>query len=194
MQLKESSCPSEAPAANHPTATVAPIRRRWIGPLGLLLLLALLLPAAALAQPEGGAVIVERKQSYHLGKLWVWTTDEGHVAVHGEMSPLFEMEMAVLNVTPAKVRKGVKAEKGNWNGTIGEPVPFDTELQGALPVLVRMNYRKLDRIDTRRQFHRVRIEEIPDYDEGAVLVECTLADDEEVRCRQHPSNRPTASG
>ena len=102
MQLKESSCPSEAPAANHLTATVAPIRRHWIGPLGLLLLLALLLPAAALAQPEGGAVIVERKQSYHLGKLWVWTTDEGHVAVHGEMSPLFEMEMAVLNVTPAR--------------------------------------------------------------------------------------------
>lgn len=156
----------------------------------------ILLPSAAWGQLPGQdrTLLLERKQSYHLGQVWLWTTDEGKVAVVGQMYPLVEQEMALLNVTPSKLGKGRKPEKGSWNGTIGEPIRIDTALSGALPVLVRMNYRKLDRIDTKRQFHRVKVEEIPQGEEAAILVECHLGGDEEVRCESMQSTRPDLAG
>ena len=161
----------------------------------LILATVFLLPATAWGQFEGGrSILTERKQSYNLGQVWVWTTDEGKVAILGQMYPLVEQEMSLLNITPSKEGKGKKPEKGSWNGTIGEPIRIDTELAGALPVLVRMNYRKLDRIDTKRQFHRIKIDEIPTGEDAAILVECNLGGDEEVRCESMQSTRPNLEG
>ena len=50
--------PSNTPGPDRSTAR-SKFLQRSIGPVGLLLLWALLLPATTLAQPEGGAVIVE---------------------------------------------------------------------------------------------------------------------------------------
>ena len=166
--------------------------RKLIVPMMLAaVIFALLVPSVLEAQFEGGrSVLTERKQSYHLGQLWVWTDDEGQLRVKGQMAPLVEQEMTVLNVTSSKT-EAAKKGKGSWNGTIGEPIPIDTTIGGALPVVVRMNYRKLDRIDTKRQFFRVLVREMP-TDEGmsAIFIECTLADDEEVRCSNTPSTKP----
>lgn len=150
------------------------------------------LPWAAVAQvPPGGntagpadlpgAVLTERRVSFELSKVWIWYED-GKVMVQGEMDPLFEMEQVQLAVTPSKF-EGKKPEKGAWMGTIGEPIPVQAELTGDLPVLVRVNYRKLDRIQTKRNFTRVKVKEVP-TEGGAVLVQCRLGGDEEVRCAQ----------
>lgn len=141
------------------------------------------LAGAALAQES---YITERRQSHDLSKLWLWETEDGQIAVVGQMPPLFEQERTLVAVIPSKAN-GQKPEKGSWQGTVSDVVQFSDELRGQLPVLVRLNYRKLDRIQSRQPFARIRVTEIP-ADAQAVLVTCRLGDDEEVRCSQEPSS------
>jgi hypothetical protein len=142
-----------------------------------------LLATVASAQAGKGLVLTERRQSSELVKFWIWP-DGGELRVVGNMLPIIEQERTTLNITPSKVDGN--RDKGSWGGTIGEPVAISESLGGGLPAVIRVNYRKVDRIQTERPFARITLEELPDEAE-AILVICHLGGDEEVRCDSEPS-------
>lgn len=120
--------------------------------------LGLLPPGAAEAQ-QSMTLVDGARTSFGLGTVWVWVEEDGTYGTRGVVPKLLEQERVIVSVKGGK--KDGKKPKVSFNGSVKGGVGMHESLNANLPVHVRLNYNKGDRIQTAPLARTYKIEEEP---------------------------------
>lgn len=111
------------------------------------------------AQAQGSLTVVEgSRMSYGLGTVWVWQNEDGTIGTRGLIPKLLEQERVILAVQGAKKGKG-KKPKLSEVGSVSGGVELNGTLNAAMPIHIRLNYNKGDRIQTAPLARSFKIDE-----------------------------------
>lgn len=118
-----------------------------VGRLALLFLLMTGLWAGASHGQASMTLVDGPRTSFGLGTVWVWQAEDGTISTRGAIPQLLEQERVILSVQGSKKKKG-KKPKLTAIGSVSGGVELNGTMDAAMPVHVRLNYNKGDRIQT----------------------------------------------
>lgn len=87
------------------------------------------------------------RSSYGLGTVWVWQNEDGSFSTRGVIPKLKEQERVILSVQGSKKKKGKKPKLTGIGSVSGEK-ELNGSLDANLPLHLRLNYKKGDRVQT----------------------------------------------
>ena len=130
----------------------------FVGALLALVCLVFLSPGAVEAQ-QSMTLVDGPRTSFGLGTVWVWLQEDGTYGTRGVVPKLLEQERVIVSVKGGK--KGGKKPKVSFNGSVKGGVGMEESLNANLPIHVRLNYNKGDRIQTAPLARTYEIQEEP---------------------------------